>query len=337
MPPPAYSAPRERDPEDGRFPGARIDRRTGVPGEGGFRIGELVDFHNHVIPGVDDGARDLEEAVAAVGRLRAEGVGTVVATPHFPASHTERPERLLERLARIDGAFERLGEELDRRGQEVRLERGAEVRLDSAEPDLSDSRLRLAGTHFALVEFSAFRIPPYGAEQLAAVREAGWLPILAHPERYLGVAERLAVAERWREATFFQVNAGSLLGEYGPGARKAARAFLARGWVDYLSTDFHARGEPGLALARDLLLEAGGGEGSGNAGRGAEDRTEVPEGDSGERADDPQREPEEADLPAARLLTEVNPRRMLANREPLPVPALELERGVAERLRGWFR
>lgn len=272
-----------------------------------------MDFHNHVIPGVDDGARDLDEAVAAVDRLRAEGVGTVVATPHFPASHTERPERLLERLARIDEAFGQLGEELERRGPDVRLERGAEVRLDSAEPDLSDPRLRLAGTHFALVEFSAFRIPPYGAEQLAAVREAGWLPILAHPERYVGVAERLGVAERWREAAFFQVNAGSLLGDYGPGARSAARAFLARGWVDYLSSDFHARGEPGLAASRELLLVAEGREGY--AG--------------------PEREAEEA--PAARLLTEVNPRRMIANREPLPVPPLELGGGVGERLRGWFR
>lgn len=282
------------------------------------------------MPGVDDGARDVEEAVAAVAGLRAEGVGTVVATPHLPASRTERPDVLLPRLEKMDRAFERLQEEVERRGLDVRLERGAEIRLNSPDADLSDPRLRLAGTHFVLVEFSAFRMPPFGDGQLEEIREAGWIPILAHPERYAGVGERLEVAAKWRERAFFQVNAGSLLGQYGPAARKAARAFLERGWVDYAASDYHARGQPGIEPLRRLLLEAEAIE------EEESDRESAPASGANARAF-PGGEPNASRLSVARLLTEVNPRRMMANREPLPVPGLALAAGVFDRLKGWFR
>lgn len=288
-----------------------------------------MDFHNHVMPGVDDGARDLEEGVAALAGFRLEGVETVVATPHFRGSLTERPDVLIERLAWMDEAFEGLVAEAERRGVDVRLERGAEVRLDSPDVDLADSRLRLAGTHFVLVEFATFQMPAYGGEQLAGLREAGWIPVLAHPERYAGVANRLDVAERWRQEAFFQMNAGSLRGRYGPSARQAARAFLERGWIDYLSSDYHARGAPGLRETRDLLLEAEGIDPSeAEDGGTGPDEWEVAGGDE---------ELEEPGLPVARLLTELNPRRLLANREPISVPPLELAGGLVERLRGWLR
>lgn len=294
------------------------------------------------MPGVDDGARDLEEAVEALAAFRLEGVGTVVATPHFRASHTERPPVMLGQLEAMDRAFERLREEAERRSLGLRLERGVEVRLDAPEPDLADPRLRLAGTHFVLVEFQTFQVPAYGAEQLAAVREAGWIPILAHPERYAGVVQRLDLAARWREQAYFQMNAGSLQGRYGQAARQAARAFLEQGWVDYVSSDYHARGAPGLRSTRDLLLEAEGIEPSevekeppAGPDPGGSD-PEAAEGGAGQGA--PEDEEETPDLPVARLLTEANPRRMLANREPLPVPGLELDGdGLVDRLKGWLR
>lgn len=303
-----------RPPGEGR-------RRSTLSEREGPIARDLVDFHNHVLPGVDDGARDVEEAVTAVAALEEEGVGVVVATPHFPASLTERPAAMLERLERIDEAFETLRGRVERSGREVRLERGVEVRLNVPEPDLSDARLRLAGTHFVLVEFSAFQMPAYGARQLAELRRQGWYPVLAHPERYAGMTRAPGIVESWRRHAFFQLNAGSLTGEYGPEARKAARVLFERGWVDYLSSDYHARGRPGLSAARDVLDEA--------------ERIHSPGESVAEERDDP----EEADvsgLEVARLLTEVNPRRLLESREPLPVPAVRLGGRVWDRVRDFF-
>jgi protein-tyrosine phosphatase len=64
------------------------------------------------------------------------------------------------------------------------VHRGAEVALDTPDPDLSDDRVRLAGTRFVLVEFAYMTVPPNAGSVLRRIRDAGWVPVLAHPERY---------------------------------------------------------------------------------------------------------------------------------------------------------
>lgn len=217
-----------------------------------------VDFHNHVIPGVDDGAGDVEQARAALAAFGREGVDVVVATPHLNASIALRPEALERRMAELDAGWKRLREGLPQEWAH-RVERGAEVMLDVPEPDLSDPRFRLAGSRAVLVEFAYMRVPPRSAETMGALRATGFLPVLAHPERYRGLDTELRTVGRWLEAgAFLQVNAGSLLGRYGKGPERVARTLLERGWVHCLASDYHARGEPGVAEARALLESWGG-------------------------------------------------------------------------------
>jgi protein-tyrosine phosphatase len=263
----------------------------------------IVDLHTHVLPGVDDGASDLEESIAAISALVAESATTVVATPHFRASLQEQPERAERRLEFFDAAWRLLLEEIEAHGLEIELGIACELKLDAPRVGLEDERLRLAGTPFVLVEFAAFRLPPFGGNQLGALCEAGFIPVLAHPERYAGIAASLDRVERWREdGTVFQVNAGSLLGRYGGAAQTAAREFLQRGWVDVLASDYHARGEPEVATVRDLLISLEGG----------------------------------AEI--AELLLSTNPTRVLAGQHPLEVPAFELpESGRWSGLRRWLR
>jgi protein-tyrosine phosphatase len=245
----------------------------------------MIDFHNHVIPGVDDGAADLPQALAALEAFAAQGVGTVVATPHLSGASTLDPPALERTLAAIDRRWEELRRAAAGACPALWLERGAEVMLDVPAPDLSDPRLRLAGTNFVLVEFPWMTAPPGAAQALAGLCQAGWHPVLAHPERYAGAAT-LADAAEWRRAgAALQVNAGSLLGRYGEGPRRTAWGLLERGWADYLCSDFHARGRCATAEAAAALARAGGA------------------------------------LQAGRL-TRDNPARLLAGQPPLPVPPL---------------
>lgn len=285
--------------------------------------GRIVDFHSHVIPGVDDGAQDTNQAVAALGALQDDGVGTVVATPHLDGSLTERPGLLESRLDQFDEAWASLQEAVEQSGLNVRLERGAEVRLDAPALNLSDPRVRLSGTKFVLVEFMSLRLPPYGSAQLAEVRTAGWLPVLAHPERYGGLAWSVEVAARWKESAYLQVNAGSLMGRYGPEARRVALELLERGWVDYLCSDYHARGKPLVAEARAIFSKGN------EASRGPS--VENVRNDTGDEWS------EASDLSAIRLLTEVNPARLLEGRKPCPVPPWRWGWSLRDRLRRIFR
>lgn len=247
-----------------------------------------VDLHNHLLPGVDDGARDLAESLEAVEALRRQGVEGAVVTPHLKGSLTRRPEAFATRLAALDAAWEEFRARVSATHPGFRLGRGVELMLDVPDPDLSDPRVRLAGTPFVLVEFPFFSVPPGAPGALGGLLAKGWVPVVAHAERYEEVAAGLEIVAGWRAAgARVQVNCGALLGRFGAAQKRAAAGLLERGWVDYLASDHHARGVPDVAGCAALLEGAGAGE-------------------------------------AAALLLRRNPERLLEGKEPLPVPGVRL-------------
>jgi protein-tyrosine phosphatase len=256
----------------------------------------VIDLHNHLVPGVDDGAATPDEARAALQAMRAQGVHTLVATPHLNGSATAAPAALEEWFRRVDPAFATLRELAAQAG--VRVEPGAEVMLDTPAPDLSDPRLRLAGTDYVLVEFPFMTIPPNAPQVLFDLQMRGWKPVLAHPERYHNLDPELDGPREWRRVgAVLQVNAGSVLGRYGAEARDAAWRMLREGLADLLCSDYHARGEPRLQAAGAALQNAGGAE-------------------------------------QAELLMEANPGRVIAGQPLLPVPPLTESAGFWGRLFG---
>lgn len=259
----------------------------------------MIDVHSHLMPGVDDGARSVEEALEAVGRFQEAGFTRLATTPHVDGSLTDRPGALEARLAELDAAWERLGAALD--GAAPELLRGTEVKLDTPRPDLGDERLRLGGTRFVLVEFPFLSVPPRSTAALEAIRERGWIPVVAHPERYDGGRPPDGLPAAWRRAGgYLQVNSGSLLGRYGTAAARLAWQLLEEGSVDLLASDYHSRGSLRTADCVSELAKAG----------------------ADEQAD---------------LLLRVNPGRILDDLPPLPVPPLVARSGFWRRLTGAFR
>lgn len=221
--------------------------------------GPATDFHSHLIPGVDDGAADLAASRVAVAAMARDGVTTAITTPHFDGSLTLAPPMAEQRLAQLDAGFSALTADAEVAACGVQLLRGVELMLDVPDPDVSDPRLRLNGGRFVLVEYPGLQLPLAHADYaVRALRDKGWQPVVAHPERYRNVDDSLEQLLALRYAgAYFQVNAGSLVGYHGDGPRRRAAALLARGWVEYGSSDYHGRGAPAVSAARAALAASG--------------------------------------------------------------------------------
>lgn len=250
--------------------------------------GSLVDVHSHLVPGVDDGAKDVEAVLASVERFMALGIRRIITTPHIRASLTQNTDRYHARLSQVDEAFAEASGALAEQFPEFEYQRGHEVLLDVPAPDFSDPRIRMGGTSFVLVEWPRLTIPPGTPRVLSWIREQGYRPIVAHPERYGGMAGSDKLARRWRDAgAYLQVNYGSLAGRYGAQAEEMALELLEDGLVDYLASDFH--GHSTLKVYR------------------SEAATVFEERDATAALD---------------ILSRTNPGRILDDLEPLPVPTV---------------
>lgn len=263
----------------------------------------LVDIHNHLVAGVDDGANDIPGVVSSVERMTRAGIRRIVTTPHIRGSLTSEPDRLEVRLSEVSEAFETAAAAIEEEFPEVEYRRGHEILLDIPEVDLSDERIRMADSSFVLVEWPRLHIPPGTPRVLGWIRDQGYRPIIAHPERYMGMGDQLDLAERWRAAgAFLQVNYGSLDGRYGEHARDAALRLLERGLVDYMASDFH--GKAGLKIYKKEAWAV------------------LEERDAHEILD---------------LLCRVNPGRILEDLDPVPVPSLPPSSTFFDRIRGVVR
>ncbi len=263
----------------------------------------ITDLHSHLIPGVDDGARSIDDVLDSLGRMTRLGVTRIVTTPHFDGSLTRRPAAFEERIREIDEAWNQVTPVVRERFPELDFRRGQEVMLDIPDVDFTDPRLRLDGGPFVLVEWPRLQIPPGTPEVVARICSEGWRPIIAHPERYQGLDPALRVIGEWREAgAHLQGNYGSLVGRYGPEARSNTRRLLERGWIDYMSTDFHGRSHLQLFIeeVRELMTGAHGEE-------------------------------------HWHLLSVVNSGRVFDGEIPLPVPTLTIDEGGWNRFRNFFR
>jgi protein-tyrosine phosphatase len=260
----------------------------------------LVDLHNHLVPGVDDGARDIAAVLDSVERFTRYGIRRIVTTPHIDGNLSLDRERLEQRLDTVTRAWQEAAEAIGHSFPEVEYHRGHEVLLDVPNVELSDPRIRLAGTSFVLVEWPRLQLPPGTVPVLQRLVEEGYHPIVAHPERYRGMGPALHVAEQWREVgAYLQVNYGSLAGRFGDEAQATAYRLLRRGWADYMSSDFH--GHARLKIYKTEAWEA-------LETLGAEE--------------------------ALDYLCRTNPGRVLGDETPFPVPPLPVERGFWARLKG---
>lgn len=210
----------------------------------------MLDLHCHMLPGIDDGAPDLDTALSMARMAVEDGIRVSACTPHiYPGMYDNDGDGIRAALA----AFQ---SELDRRDIPLRLVQGADVHM---QPDMvagirAGRIATLAGSRYLLFEPPHHVAPPRFEQSLFELQVAGFVPVITHPERLTWVGDHYGVFQRLFDAgVWMQITAGSLTGRFGKAARHWGERMLDDGMVHILATDAHdlRHRPPLLAEGRD--------------------------------------------------------------------------------------
>jgi protein-tyrosine phosphatase len=211
----------------------------------------MVDLHCHILFGLDDGPKNIEDSLAMAEDAIADGITHVVATPHCSS-------QFLFDFANVRAARDALAEKLHGR---LKLATGCDFHLNHE--NLLAIRKHpvpfcINQKDYLLVEFNEFSIPPAMDQTLHELQLAGLRPIITHPERNPILRSQPDRLLHWvRLGCFAQITAGSLSGVFGPGAKEDAWSWMTRGLIHFVASDAHntARRPLKLRFAYDSIAQ----------------------------------------------------------------------------------
>lgn len=206
-----------------------------------------TDIHCHVLPGVDDGAQDVNESLAIISDLADMGIKRIIASPHITQVTFENTADTL------NGAQAELDSALADAGIAVPVTHSAENRIDDLLIDnIKNNTLITLPDNYIIIENAFIQEPMQLDDVVFDLQVRGYRPILAHPERYSYYHNHTGRYRNLQEkGLLFQVNMLSLAGAYGRSQKKMAEWLIEKGYVDFLGTDVHNTKH--TALLRDYL------------------------------------------------------------------------------------
>lgn len=222
-----------------------------------------VDIHSHILPGIDDGAKDDVMFADMLQTAKNSGVGCIIATPHY-ISHSfentfDRVQKCLDELcgkdhvgtvANVDENTDgnvaiRLGNRFEKIIKGMLIYTGAEIFIDPFVLEKLKSGIipTLAGTSFVLVELPSAFLPPHADDFFYDLQLCGFKPVLAHPERCRYFFENEEYfCQLINRGVFFQINSLSIIGMNGKTVQNAALKLIKNGFCHYVASDSHTSG-----------------------------------------------------------------------------------------------
>ena len=195
-----------------------------------------IDLHSHLIPGIDDGAKTLEDSIMLIKGMRQLGFKKIITSPHIMSGgYNNTPEIILS-------GRDKVREAIKEAAIDVEFDAWAEYYLDETiMPKIEERSLMTMGDNYVLVELSYLMKSFNTTSYFYALRSNGYRVVLAHPERYPyyhdnDLDEYRSIKD---QGVLFQLNIASLTGTYGQGARNMAEKMIDNEMIDFVSTDLH--------------------------------------------------------------------------------------------------
>lgn len=193
----------------------------------------MIDFHSHILPGIDDGSRNLEQSIAMVNEAKEAGFKKIISTSHYMENYYECNERDRRQLLK----------KVQENVQGIELILGNEIYITNNIIELlqNGQASSINGTKYVLFEFPLIATRPMNdKEVIYRLVENGYVPIIAHPERYPFIQENPDYLFELEEmGALFQSNYGSIIGMYGLKAKKTLKILLKNNLISFFGSDVH--------------------------------------------------------------------------------------------------
>lgn len=193
----------------------------------------MIDFHSHILPGIDDGSRNLEQSIAMVNEAKEAGFTKIISTSHYMENYYECNERDRRQLLK----------KVQENVQGIELILGNEIYMTNNIIELlqNGQASSINGTKYVLFEFPLITTRPMNdKEVIYRLVENGYIPIIAHPERYPFIQENPDYLFELEEmGALFQANYGSIIGMYGLKAKKTLKILLKNNLISFFGSDVH--------------------------------------------------------------------------------------------------
>jgi protein-tyrosine phosphatase len=196
----------------------------------------LIDLHCHILPGIDDGARDLSESVNMAKKAVEHGIHTIVATPHHLNNRYENPKQtIIDRVRELNKVL--LEEKID-----LNVLPGQETRIygEMVEGFETGEILPIDNTQYVLVEFSSTHVPRYTEKLFYDLQTKGLIPVIVHPERNQEIIERPDILYKLVEkGALTQVTAASVCGDFGKKIKTFSLQLIDANLTHFIASDAH--------------------------------------------------------------------------------------------------
>ena len=197
----------------------------------------MIDLHCHILHGIDDGAKNIEDSIDMARAAVAEGITHILATPHYKNGHWDNEKKDI--LILVD----ELQEELDARDIPLTIFPGQEVRINGELfEDLAEEKIQFIdeGNQYVLIEFPTPSIPAYTESLFFELQKEGITPIIVHPERNRAVLKDPNVLLPFIEkGALAQLTAASYTGDFGKSIQKVSKQLVEANLVHFIASDAH--------------------------------------------------------------------------------------------------
>jgi protein-tyrosine phosphatase len=202
-----------------------------------FFKNDFVDMHSHVLPGIDDGAKDLDASIALIEKMSSYGIKNLITTPHILGDVYPNTSAIIK--SKLQAVKDEL---LARNITDITINAAAEYMMDTQFSEMikKNEELLTLKDNLVLVEMSYFSAPINLYDLLFQLQLKGYKPVLAHPERYSFYHIDFKSYYKLKQAgCLFQLNLLSLTAHYGKGVQKTAEKILKENLYDFVGTDTH--------------------------------------------------------------------------------------------------